>query len=438
VVGLASGALAVVADAFHSIVDSSSNVIGLIGAWVGARPADENHPYGHHKYETVAAFAIGGLLLVAAFEIGKGVIERFIGQSPAPQVTPLTLGLMAFTFAVNLAVTAYETRAGRRLQSDLLLADAAHTRADLLITLSVIGALIGARYGRPWLDSAVAGAVVILLVRAAFGIMRSTSNVLTDVAVADPEKVERLARQVAGVTRVTRVRSRGRADAVYVDLHVTVPPAMDTDQAHGVASQVEQRISAAMPNVVETLVHVEPGRGEMPSTPWETLSLKLRGVADGLGLGLHDLHAHAERDGGYAIEVHLEVEAGLTLGAAHALADQFEQRVRETLPEVRAIVSHIEPLPAQLSDESGAITLSRERALRGRITELADKLAGPGACHSVELHNVSGHLTATLHVTQPAERPLTEAHLLAEAIERRLHAQEHALDRVVVHVEPPE
>jgi cation diffusion facilitator family transporter len=433
-VGLASGALAVVADAFHSLVDSSSNVIALLGVWVAARPADENHPYGHHKYETIAALGIGGLLLVAAFEIGKSVVARLLGGSPAPAVTLTTVGLMALTFVVNLSIVAYETRAGRRLNSEVLLADAAHTRTDLFVTLSVIASLVGTRFGLAWLDPLVAAVVVALLFRAAFKILRSTSDVLTDVAVANPDEVRRIALEVPGVRAAGDVRSRGRADAAYVDLHVQVHPAMDADQAHGVASEVERRLTQAVPGIVDAVVHVEPGRGAV--SPWEELAVVLRGLADGMGIGLHDLHAHVERDGTYAIETHLEVEAGLTLGAAHRLADQFERRVREALPEVRSVVTHIEPLPAALPDEAGRI--SRLPDLRRRIIELADGVAGRGACHSLRLHNVDGHLTATLHVTQPADTPLTQAHALAETIERKLHADERRLHRVVVHVEPPE
>jgi cation diffusion facilitator family transporter len=440
VVGVASGALAVVADAFHSIVDSSSNIIGLIGVWVSARPADSNHPYGHHKYETIAALGIGGLLLVAGFEIAKSVVERLFGASPPPEITPVTVGLMALTFLVNLAVVAYETRAGKHLQSQLLLADAAHTRTDLFVTLSVIAALIGARLGVAWLDSIVAGAVVVLLVRAAFGILRSTSDVLADAAVANPKAIERIALGVPGVRAASGVRSRGPADATYVDLHVTVHPAMDADQAHGVATEVERRITEGLPGVVDTVVHIEPGRPPGSASPWEDITVHLRGIGDGLGIGWHDLHVHTEQDGGFSIEMHLEVDANLTLGAAHALADQFERRAREALPGVRSIVTHIEPLPVGLPVEhdTGQIARTREAALRQRVIALVDSLAGKGTCHSVELHHVDSHLTLTLHVTQPTDKPLVEMHALAEEIERRLHAHEHSLHRVVVHVEPPE
>lgn len=436
IVGFASGALAVVADGFHSIVDSSSNVIGLMGVWVASRPADYNHPYGHQKYETIATLSIGGLLLVAAFEIGKSVVARLSGAAAEPEITALTVGLMALTFVINLGVTFYETRMGRHLKSELLLADATHTRTDLLVTLSVIASLIGARFGLTWLDPFVAGGVVILLIRAAFGILRSSSEVLTDVAVANPDTVKRAALSVPGVNWVTKVRSRGRNDAVYVDLHVKVNPAMDTAQAHALASEVERRIGVDVPGVVDTVVHVEPSLNA--ASMWEEISFKLRAQADGLGLSLHDLHAHAEKEGGFSLEMHVEVEAALTLGQAHKRVDEFERRAHEALPGLRSLVTHIEPVPVPvaLPDEEGA--LARATALRGRITLIADSLAGLGACHSVELHNIGGHLTATLHVTQSADQPLPESHALAEAITIRLHAHEDSLDRVVVHVEPPE
>lgn len=438
IVGLTSGALSVVADAFHSMVDSFSNVIGLIGVWVGARPADSNHPYGHYKYETVAALGIGGMLLVAGFEIGKDVIARLSGAQSAPTITPLTIGLMALTFVVNLGIVSYETRAARRLQNSVLLADAAHTRTDLLVTLSVILSLAAARLGLSWLDPLVAGVVVVLLFRAAFGILRSTSEVLTDVAVANPDEVKRIALGVPGVHHVSGIRSRGRSDVVYMDLNVRVNPAMDIDQAHAVASEVERRLSEALPGVVDTVVHIEPERPEAAISPWEGLSLKLRMLADGLGIGLHDLHAHVERDGSYTLEMHVEVDAALTVGAAHALADDFERRVRAAMPEVHTVVTHIEPLPADLPAEREARRVTRQATLRQRLQAIADRLAGNGAAHSLELHNVSGHLTVTLHVTQPAEKPLQKAHELAETIELEMRIQEPRLDRIVVHVEPPE
>jgi len=434
IVGALSGSLSVLADAFQSLVDSASSVIGLLGMWASARPADENHPYGHHKYEPFAALGIGALLALAGYEIAQGLWAWFMGQARALEVTPLTLGLLALTFVVNAGLAWYEGRVGRRLNSAVLLADAAQTRSNLWVTLAVIASLIGAHLGWRWLDPLAAFIVMLLIFRAAYDVVRTTSQVLTDVAVVDPQQVAQIASAVSGVTEVDDVRSRGRADAAYVDLSLRVDPAMSTAQAHNVASEVEQRIAAELPGVVETLVHVEPQ--EAPGGEWEHMAYQLRALADGLGLGLHDLHAHVERHGGYSLEMHLEADASLTLGEAHALADEFERRARRLLPNVRSLVTHLEPLHTHLPDESGGITDRAE--LRRRIREAADELAGAGACHDIRLHNVAGHLTATLHVTQPARQPLTDSHALAEAIERVLSAHEPSLHRVVIHVEPPD
>jgi len=437
-VGLSSGSLAVVADAFDSLIDTSTNIVGLIGIRVAARPADENHPYGHQKYEAIATLIIAALLLVAAVEIVRGVIQRVLGHSPAPTITPLVILVTAITFGMRLAVALFESWAAKRYNSTFLRADALHIRTDLFVTPLVIVSLVANRLGLPWLDSAVAIGVALLLVRAAFSIFWTTSKELSDVAVADPAAVQTAALAVPGVSEASRVRSRGGPEAKYIDLHIKVNPAMDADQAHGVASEVERRIAEALPGVVDTVVHVEPEWADDSASVWEGLVLKLRSIADGLGVGIHDLHAHVERDGSFSIEVHLEMAADLTLGEAHAVANTFEEHARAAVPQLSALVTHLEPLPTELSDEDSRMAAPRQAALKERLTKLTDDVAGPGATHNVVLHSLDGHLTATLHVTQPTDKPLTAAHALAEAIERRLQASESSLDRVVVHVEPPE
>jgi divalent metal cation (Fe/Co/Zn/Cd) transporter len=278
----------------------------------------------------------------------------------------------------------------------------------------------------------------LLLFRAAFGILRSSSDVLTDVAAADPAQVAQIVKSVPGVAAVGGVRSRGSAGAAYVDLNIAVNAAMGTDQAHAVASEVEQRIAEALPDVIDTVVHIEPELDGSQASDWETLALRLRQVADGQSLGLHDLHAHVERDGTLSVEAHLEMADDLTLGEAHAVADLFEKRAHEALPHLYSLVTHLEPLSTHLPDEGSRLSHNNRRALRDHLTALADGIAGPGACHSVVIHHVAGHVTATLHVTQPAGMPLIQAHAIAERIEQTLHTSEPLLSRVVVHVEPPE
>mgnify|MGYP001597096956 FL=1 len=220
-VGFATGALSVIADGTHSVVDSSSNIIGLAGLWIASRPPDENHPYGHRKYETVATLAIGAMLLLVSWEIVQGIIERVTSGS-TPTIQTLDIVIMAATFVFNLIIVLYETREGKRLGSDILLADATHTRTDLFVTISVVISLVATQFGFGWVDVIVASGVVLFIVKAAFDILRQTSYTLTDASVIDPKRIERSALTVNGVKFADRVRSRGSVGDTYVDLHISV------------------------------------------------------------------------------------------------------------------------------------------------------------------------------------------------------------------------
>lgn len=255
--GWATRSAAMVADGFHSLSDGTSNVIGLIAIGLAHKPVDRTHPYGHRKFETFATIGIAVLLLVTAFELVRDVARRI--QDPVrPSVTGWSFAVMLGTMAVNAAVYLYERRAAQRWGSDFLAADALHTRGDILASLAVVLSLLGVRAGLPWLDWAVALAIAVLIARSAWDIIRDSVDVLCDAAVFDPALIEPIARGVPGVHQVHQIRSRGRRDAAYIDLHVLVDPHLPVARAHDLAHQIEQAIKERVPGVVDVLVHVEP------------------------------------------------------------------------------------------------------------------------------------------------------------------------------------
>ncbi len=431
-VGVLTGAMSLVADGFHSLADASANIIGLVGIWVSSRPPDWNHPYGHRKFETVSALAIGGFLLLACWEILRGLAGRLGGSGEPPSVEPIHIIAVALTFPVNLGIVWYESRRARALSSDLLAADVAHTRTDLLITSSVIVSMVAIRLGQSWIDLLVALVVVAVILVTAVGIFRRTTDVLADSVAVSPEEVQSVVEEVPGVWHVHRIRSRGRPDTIWIDLHVKVDPAMSTQQSHAVATEVERRLDAHFPGVLDTVVHVEPGLGPSPSE-WEVLATRIRAEADGLAVGIHDLRIHRESEGHYCADLHVEVPADLDLGEAHDLADQLEGRIRSALPAIETITSHIEPQMIALRADSGTEGQAR---LAKRIEELADELTKPGAAHEIELHDLDGHLAVTMHLTLPSQTPLPEAHQICHHVERRVLEEIESVDRVVVHAEP--
>lgn len=257
VVGQLSGSLAMVADGFHSLVDGGNNVIGLIVAAFAFRPPDPGHPYGHRKFETAATSVIGIALLALAWELVSSALGR--GTLPAlPEVSLLNWGVMGATIAVNVFVSWYEAREGRRLGSAFLVADSAHTRADLYVSLGVVASFVAAGFGIVWADPLVAVAIAAIIAWQAGVILLGAFHVLTDRAAIPADEIERLALAVPGVISVHGVRTRGRRDSIYVDLTVRLDGETSLRAAHDVADHIEAALAQAQPGIADVVVHLEP------------------------------------------------------------------------------------------------------------------------------------------------------------------------------------
>ena len=182
--GYATGAVSIVSDGFHSLTDSASNIIGLVGLRASGKPPDEDHPYGHRKFETLAAGAIFVFLIIAVIEIGRAALNRIASPAP-PEISWVSFAIMFATLAVNIWVVRYEEGEGRRLASELLLADAVHTRSDVFATIGVLIALTAVAFGYPLLDPIGGVMIAILIARTSYDIARDTSGILSDRVVID-------------------------------------------------------------------------------------------------------------------------------------------------------------------------------------------------------------------------------------------------------------
>jgi len=255
--GFISHSVAISSDGFHSLFDGVSNVAGLIGVYLASHPADERHPYGHRKYETVFTIFIGMLMLFTCFEIFKGVYDSFAGRQ-TPIVGPESFILMAATTSVNIFVTLYEKRKGKELSSEYLKADARHTLSDIYVSLGVIVSLVLTEIGLAYAD-ALAGAVVgIFVAKAGFDIIKESAETLIDKSQVNPSEIIQAAECVDGVVECHDIRTRGTSDSIFVDLHCLVHPDLSVNNAHGIAHRVEEEIKQKFPAIVDVVVHVEP------------------------------------------------------------------------------------------------------------------------------------------------------------------------------------
>ena len=272
VVGLITGSLAMTADGFHSSLDATSNVIGLVSSALAARPPDADHPYGHRRFETLASLFIGGVLLLTAWEIVKSAIGR-LSSGGAPEVTLASFATMIATLIVNIGVSVYERRAGKHLNSELLLADAENTASDVFVSLTVLGSLVAVRLGWTWVDAASALVVVVLIGRAAWRVLSRSASILVDRAALDASAVSEVVRGVSGVQQVARVRSRGPADEVHLDLDVQVAAPTTADHSAAIAREVRARLRDAfsgLRDIPATMVRLTTPSSPAPKpTRWD-------------------------------------------------------------------------------------------------------------------------------------------------------------------------
>lgn len=259
-VGVKSGSIAVLGDAAHSGIDAVNNLVGLAAMRVAAAPPDELHPYGHGKFETLAALAVAAFLSVTCFELVESALGRLLGGGGAPRVEPAMFAVLAAAMVVNAAVAWGEARAGRRLSSEILSADARHTASDVLVTAAVlVGLGLTALFGWVYADAILALLVAVIVAKSGYDILRDTIPVLVDERAMDPDRIRSLVDGVPGVESTSQIRSRGRTGEAFAELTIHVARSETVVSAHEIADRVEWMVAREM-GFARVTVHIEPPR----------------------------------------------------------------------------------------------------------------------------------------------------------------------------------
>jgi cation diffusion facilitator family transporter len=427
VVGLLTGSLAMISDGANSALDSTSNVIGLIGNALASRPPDREHPYGHRRFETLASMMVSVLLILTAWEIVKSSVSR-LTEGGAPQIGLMNFISMIVTLVVNIGVTTYEHRQGKRLGSEFLLADAEYTRSSILVSVTVIASLIAVRLGWIWMDAATALVVVVLIILAAWRIVRNAVGILVDRAALEAEAVGEIVERVAGVQKVSRVRSRGSSDDIHLDLDVQIAAPTTAEHSASIAQEIRSRLHERYGNLADIQVNFLPARDRPPD-----YALMARAEADALGLSIHEVTVTSIEDG-IVLGMHVEVEPEQSVLSAHQIVSEFERRLHQAIPALKRIDTHIEPAHTckyTRFDEESAQALGQS-ALR-----LAQRLYPDNQWHGLDIHgDTNGGYALTLHCRVAGDMPIHEAHNMAEMAETQIRAALPALQRVTIHTEP--
>ncbi|MDH5258972.1 MAG: cation diffusion facilitator family transporter [Gammaproteobacteria bacterium] len=253
-VGLTTGSLAIIGDAVHSLTDVVNNIVAWVVTRLASLPPDREHPYGHRKFETLAVFFLASLLVVLAFELGLSAINKEASEVAS---STLELTIMLTVLAVNIILSTWQRRCALRLESDILLADASHTFADVLTTVVVIIGWQLSAMGFLWLDRLCALGVSLLVFYLAFKLFKRATPILVDQFAINPDLLSSCIRGVPGVKKVNRVRSRWIGSDKAIDVIVSVDSSLSIEQSHDIASVIESILEEKF-GVNDISVHVEP------------------------------------------------------------------------------------------------------------------------------------------------------------------------------------
>jgi len=257
VYGYSSGMLSVIADGYHSLLDASSNIVGLIGFRLSIAPPDDDHHYGHHKFEIFSAMGISLLLFIAAFNILQASFQRWMSPEPLDP-HPSGYLILGLTIFVTFFIHRWQKRRAEVLDSAILLADSEHTKADFLGSLGAMIALAAVRHGFPEVDFLVALLIGLVIARSGFRIALQSAGVLADRAPISADSLISIAQEFSSVKHVHSVRSRGFGSGVFVDMSIQLDPELSLDAAHDIVHLVEDQIRSKIPEVHDLVIHAEP------------------------------------------------------------------------------------------------------------------------------------------------------------------------------------
>lgn len=246
------------ADGYHSLTDGISNIAGLIGIALATKPVDLDHPYGHRKFEMLTSLFIGGMLLIITVNIVVEAVTNIINPV-VPQFGYEAIVALLATLAVNIAVSNYEYRQGKRLNSYILIADSIHTRSDIYVSLGVLITLVGLKLGAPPLIDPLASLIVAgFIAAAAMKIIKSTTDVLVDHVAVDLQLITNIVLSFPQVRDVHDIRSRGTDSALFLDMHIVIDPEMNVEEAHDLVHQIEAELKNQINPQLQALIHTEP------------------------------------------------------------------------------------------------------------------------------------------------------------------------------------
>jgi len=438
VVGILTGSLGILAEAAHSGLDLVAAFITFVAVSISDRPADRDHPYGHGKIENFSALVETVLLFVTCAWIIYEAVRRIAFQTIEIDPGLWAFLVMVISIGVDVSRSRMLYRTARKHHSQALEADALHFSTDVWSSSVVIGGLLLVWLGQHVFhrqaellqkaDAVAALGVAFIVLFVSYKLGKRTVDVLLDRAPDGlAQKISEAAGVIEGVMSVGQVRLRRSGPSVFVDMTVDVDRNLSFERTHAIAESVEACVQSVAPGA-DVVIHTDPREVER-----ETKAKRIRAIAYRNQMSVHNISLYENRDR-FVIDLHLEVDDHLSLQQAHDLATHIEKDLKDDMPEISQINTHIESRGTGIGE--GVDVTSGESALVDKVKKLANEVAGASRCHNVMIRRHAEKYSVSLHCHFEKQLSIIQVHDVSTRIEDRLKEGIPGLVRVLVHAEP--
>jgi len=427
--GLVSGSLGLLSSAFNTLMDFVAAVIMFFAVRESSKPPDEVHMYGHEKIESAAAIGEILLLFAVCSWILYTAFSRLMSGGQSIELFWVALGTNFVSIVVDMFAYLNLRVSSKENKSEAIEAGALHFLNDLLIAVVVIVGLVFYLFGVRYADSIAALCIVGYIVYSGLNVVRGSFRTLMDAAPKGVlDQMKRQILRVDGVENCHHLRVRRAGSKFFVDAHVEIDGQIPLNQAHSIASGIEEQIVKVFPDS-DILIHTEPHTGEDPIAV-------IRNVASQIS-EIKGIHGIAVKTIGRKLSVscHLELEPEISVKSAHEIANRLEERLNKELKNVSTIVSHLEPTTEPSESDYRPKQSNR---LQKRITQISRSLSEVRSVHEVQILTRGGRYSVTLHCTVDSSLTLVQAHEIATKIEEKIKMADEKIDQVIVHCEPEE
>lgn len=264
VIGWMANSQALVADGVHSLSDLLTDFMVLYAAKHSHKEADNEHPYGHGRIETLTTASLGLVLVAIAFGIGYHSIQRLDDNEAVMEFSVLAFSIALISVLTKEWIYRYTVSAARRLRSDMLMANAWHSRSDAFSSMVVLVGIVGVALGHAYLDAIAAVIVAAMIAKIGIDLLRSSTQELIDSAL-EPEKVALLRQQIVavnGVRSIHMLRTRKSAGNILVDVHIQVDPRLSVSEGHRIGDVVRQSLLNQADGITDVTIHIDPENDE--------------------------------------------------------------------------------------------------------------------------------------------------------------------------------